>query len=183
MVYVVQVCWQLARKLSTNLYDIYHRCLQWKTPDGGQRNCPKHVEFYSKNKIWEISAYGWFYYKNLSRCAVTWTSNSSNIIRLICQGGSDGRGMRHVRWRSACSVRVAKREGKYLYIKLHVTQDLLGFTALTWGHALSNPWIARMQFSTIPLRLVLVRCEVWISARLPAGLSFFFLGFGLRPFR
>ena len=22
-----------------------------KTPDDGQRNCPKHVEFYSKNKI------------------------------------------------------------------------------------------------------------------------------------
>jgi len=26
-------------------------CVQWKTPDDGQRNCPKHVEFYSKNKI------------------------------------------------------------------------------------------------------------------------------------
>ena len=24
-------------------------CVQWKTPDDGQRNCPKHVEFYSKN--------------------------------------------------------------------------------------------------------------------------------------
>ena len=24
-------------------------CVQWKTPDGGQRNCAKHVEFYSKN--------------------------------------------------------------------------------------------------------------------------------------
>jgi len=22
-----------------------------KTPDDGQRNCPKHVEFYSKNKF------------------------------------------------------------------------------------------------------------------------------------
>jgi len=22
-----------------------------KTPDSGQRNCPKHVEFYSKNKL------------------------------------------------------------------------------------------------------------------------------------
>jgi len=22
-----------------------------KTPDDGQRNCPKHVEFYSKNKL------------------------------------------------------------------------------------------------------------------------------------
>jgi hypothetical protein len=26
-------------------------CLQWKTPDDGQRNCPKHVQFYCKNKF------------------------------------------------------------------------------------------------------------------------------------
>ena len=25
--------------------------VQWKAPDYGQRNCPKHVEFYSKNKF------------------------------------------------------------------------------------------------------------------------------------
>jgi len=39
-----------ARKLSANLYDIYHCCVYSEiTPYGGQRNCPKHVEFYSKN--------------------------------------------------------------------------------------------------------------------------------------
>jgi hypothetical protein len=26
-------------------------CVQWNTPDDGQRNCPKHVEFHSKNKF------------------------------------------------------------------------------------------------------------------------------------
>ena len=26
-------------------------CVQERTPDDGQRNCPKHVEFYSKNKF------------------------------------------------------------------------------------------------------------------------------------
>ena len=26
-------------------------CVQWKTPDDGQRNYPKHVEFYSKNSF------------------------------------------------------------------------------------------------------------------------------------
>jgi len=26
-------------------------CVQWKSPDDGQRNCPKFVEFYSKNKF------------------------------------------------------------------------------------------------------------------------------------
>ena len=41
-----------ARKLSANLYDIYHCCVySKKTPDNGQRNCPKHVEFHSKNKF------------------------------------------------------------------------------------------------------------------------------------
>ena len=35
-----------------NLYDIYLLlCVQCWTPDDGQRNCPKHVEFYSKNKF------------------------------------------------------------------------------------------------------------------------------------
>ena len=36
-----------ARKLSANLYVLL--CVQWKSPDDGQRNCSKHVEFYSKN--------------------------------------------------------------------------------------------------------------------------------------
>jgi len=26
-------------------------CVQWKTPDDGHRNCPKHVEFHSKNEF------------------------------------------------------------------------------------------------------------------------------------
>ena len=49
MVYVIQVCWQVGRKLSSNLYVLL--CVQWKYPDDGQRNCPKHVEFYCKNKF------------------------------------------------------------------------------------------------------------------------------------
>ena len=65
-----------ASKLSANLYDVYLLlCVQRKTPDDGQRNCPKHVEFYSKNKFEKSS---WFYYKNISRCTVTWTSNICN---------------------------------------------------------------------------------------------------------
>jgi len=35
-----------------NLYDLYLLlCVQCLTPDDGQRYCPKHVEFYSKNKF------------------------------------------------------------------------------------------------------------------------------------
>ena len=37
-----------ARKLSAHIPLL---CVQRKTPDDGQRNCPKHVEFYSKNKF------------------------------------------------------------------------------------------------------------------------------------
>jgi hypothetical protein len=58
MKYVIQVCWLLARKLSAcpqavskPVWHISLLCLQWKTPDDGQRNCPKHVEFYFKNKF------------------------------------------------------------------------------------------------------------------------------------
>jgi hypothetical protein len=41
-----------ARKVFEKLYDIHH-CSVYseKTPDNGQRNCPKHVEFHSKNKF------------------------------------------------------------------------------------------------------------------------------------
>jgi hypothetical protein len=45
-------CWQLARKLSAEgLWHIPLVHVQWKTPDDGQRNYLKHVEFYSKNKF------------------------------------------------------------------------------------------------------------------------------------
>jgi hypothetical protein len=30
--------------------------IQWKTPDDGQRKCPKHVDFLDKNKFGKISA-------------------------------------------------------------------------------------------------------------------------------
>ena len=38
----------------SKLVPVWHiplRRVQWKTPDDGQRNCPKHVKFYSKNKF------------------------------------------------------------------------------------------------------------------------------------
>ena len=42
-----------ARKLSAKyVWHIPLLCVQWKkSSDDGQRNCPKHVEFYSKNKF------------------------------------------------------------------------------------------------------------------------------------
>jgi len=41
----------LLAALSKPVWHIPLRCVQWKAPDNGQRNCPKHVEFHSKNKF------------------------------------------------------------------------------------------------------------------------------------
>ena len=59
MGYVIQVCWQLvsrskcsrSQSVSRPVRHIPLLCVQWKTRDDGQRNCPKHVELYSKIKL------------------------------------------------------------------------------------------------------------------------------------
>jgi len=63
MVYVIQVCWQLASRIrmdsswscpqavSKHVWHIPLLCVQWKSPDEGQSNSSKHVEFYYKNKF------------------------------------------------------------------------------------------------------------------------------------
>jgi hypothetical protein len=103
-VYVMQVCWQLASRIRTELVScsqavnkpVWHiplLCVQWKTPDDGQRNSPKHVDFYlKKEKLVHLVGFIIRIYHdarsperqfitmhghlnvNLSRCTVTWTS-------------------------------------------------------------------------------------------------------------
>jgi len=56
--------WNLVPSWSCCVWHIPLLCIQGKTPDDGQRNCPKHIEFNSKNKfeklvhltglLWEI---------------------------------------------------------------------------------------------------------------------------------
>jgi hypothetical protein len=43
--------WSCSQAVSKPVWHIPLLCVQWKTPNDGQRNCPKHVEFYSKNKF------------------------------------------------------------------------------------------------------------------------------------
>jgi hypothetical protein len=43
--------WSCSQAVSKPVWHIPLLCVQWKTPDDGQRNCPKHVGFYSKNKF------------------------------------------------------------------------------------------------------------------------------------
>ena len=46
--------------VSKTVWHIPLLCVQWKTPDDGQGNCPKHVEFQSKKIFWEIRVSIWF---------------------------------------------------------------------------------------------------------------------------
>jgi len=50
MVYVIQLAY-CTQAVNKPLWHIPLLCVQWKTPDDGQRNCPKHLKFYSKNKF------------------------------------------------------------------------------------------------------------------------------------
>ena len=68
MVYVIQVC-------SKPVWHIPLLCVQWKTPDEGQKNYPKHVDFHSKNKFEKLVNLVGFIIINLSWCLVTWMSN------------------------------------------------------------------------------------------------------------
>jgi len=43
--------WSCSQAVSKPVWHIPLLCVRWKTPDDGQRNCPKHVKFYSKNKF------------------------------------------------------------------------------------------------------------------------------------
>jgi hypothetical protein len=52
--------WSCSYAVSKPAWHIPLLCVQWKTPDDGQRNCPKHVEFYFKIKFEKISASSWF---------------------------------------------------------------------------------------------------------------------------
>jgi len=71
-----------AHKLSAKLYDIYHCCVySEKLLMMEQRNCPKHVEFHSKNKFEKLVHIVGLIIRNLTRCTVTWTSES--LIRLL----------------------------------------------------------------------------------------------------
>jgi len=43
--------WSWSQAVSKRVWHIPLLCVQWKTPGDGQRNCPNHVGFYSKNKF------------------------------------------------------------------------------------------------------------------------------------
>jgi len=81
--------WSFLQAVNKPAWHIPLLCLQWKTPDDGQRNCPKYVEFYSKNKFWQFSASSWFYYKTCEetvdclQITIECSSYSSSVSRIV----------------------------------------------------------------------------------------------------
>ena len=63
-------------------------CVQWKSPDIGQRNCPKHVEFHSNNKLEKLVHLVGFIIRNLSQYTVTWTSNYNIQVAAVLEPSS-----------------------------------------------------------------------------------------------
>jgi len=51
VLYSIPISPSCEQAVSRPVWHIPLQCVQWKTPDNGQRNSPKHVEFYSKNKF------------------------------------------------------------------------------------------------------------------------------------
>jgi hypothetical protein len=72
--------WSCLQAVSKPVWHTPLLCVQWKTPDDGQRNCLKHVEFHSKNKFEKLVHLVGFIIRNLTQCTVTWTSNLSYVF-------------------------------------------------------------------------------------------------------
>ena len=43
--------WSCSQAVRKTVWQIQLLCLQWKTPDDGHMNCPKHLKFHFKNKV------------------------------------------------------------------------------------------------------------------------------------
>jgi len=69
--------WSCSQAVSKPVWYIPLLFVQCKTPNDGQRNCPKHAESHFKNKFEKLVHVVGFIIRNLSRCTVTWVSNCS----------------------------------------------------------------------------------------------------------
>jgi len=75
--------WSCSQAVGKPVWHIPLLCVQWKTPDDGQRNCPKYVEFHSNNKFEKLVHVVGFIVSNLTRGTVTRMSNHPTSLRLI----------------------------------------------------------------------------------------------------
>jgi hypothetical protein len=72
--------WSCLQAVSKPVWHIPLLCVQWKSPEDGQRNCLKHAEFHSKNKFEKSVHLVGFIIRNLSWCPVTRTSKEMTVL-------------------------------------------------------------------------------------------------------
>ena len=87
--------WCRSQAVSKPVWPIPLLCVQWKTPDDGQRNCPKQVEFYSKNKFEKLVNLVGFIVRIKGKFIVLYLfiqirgmTDVNQILRLWCQNQS-----------------------------------------------------------------------------------------------
>jgi hypothetical protein len=97
-------------------------CVQWKTPDNGQRNCPKHVELHSKNEFEKLVHLVGFiiqkYYFTLIVC-VYYGTMSLNILQFHAPN----------------SLRESVTQCTILYFPQHWTSVLHLLLSLSWNES------------------------------------------------
>jgi len=136
MVYVIRVCWRLAssQAVSKPVWHVPLLCVQWETPDDGQRNCPNHVEFYSKNKFEKLVHLVGFiiriYHDARSpelqiRLDVSVTVRSNSPSSLRCRGVylTTPHLWAHIKEQRLCSVSIAISLNALLFIMLKPNQN------------------------------------------------------------
>ena len=83
-----------SQAVSKHVWHIPLLCVQWKTPYDGQKNCPKHVEFYSINKLEKLV--------HLKK--VKWSRNRPGVVQRVDRGTAllfHDRGTRRGEWSAA----------------------------------------------------------------------------------
>jgi len=74
--------WSCSQAVSKPVWQIPLLCVQWKTTDDWQRNCPKHVEFHSKNKFGKLMRLVSFNYKKFNTMHGHMNVKISNLLLL-----------------------------------------------------------------------------------------------------
>ena len=171
MVYVIQVCWQqgqdgtavpfwpCSQAVSKPVWHIPLLCVQWKTPDDGQRNFPKHVEFHSKNEFEKLVHLVGFIIRNdylLLKFHNFW-QNLLYLYSFVHNRHNDGlagaetcsRDIINHKWLFFidCAISWIKY---YLYCLLHRTWIPLNFRKCLYLHVRRSLWSKKQGFICRP---------------------------------
>ena len=80
-----------SQAVSKPVWHIPLLCVQWKTPDDGQRSCLKHVEFNSKNKFEKLVHLVGFIIRNYHNARSPEHQIFTVVIHLLCHEAENGR--------------------------------------------------------------------------------------------